>query len=124
VEAIAGWVFTALGLFVLFAVYPGRPGGIVFPGLLPIFGLPFALMFLACQYGVALYLRSRRGMFLVTAVLIAGMALGGCGHAMDLWGELAEHNIPALRYVVGAGACASGVALGIALLRGWVRDER
>ena len=123
-EQMAGWAFLLTGMFVLFAVFPGGKGRIVFPSLLPLFGLPFAVLFLAAQAATVAYLKSRRGAVLIATVLVLGMGLAWCGHAMDLWGDLAEHGISLSRYVLGGGACASGGALGLALLRGWVTRER
>ena len=123
-ELIAAWAFLLTGMFVLFAVFPGRSSHITFPSLLPVFGVPFALLFLAAQIAMVAWLKSRRGAVLIATVFIAGLGLAWCGHAMDLWGKLSEHNIGLGRYLLGGGACASGVALGAALLRGWVTDDR
>jgi hypothetical protein len=115
----AAVAFLAIGVFVLVTTFPGRRH-IMVPSLLGVFGVPFAVVFLVAQYALVGALRSWRGFALVTAVLLVGMGLGGCGTAMDLWGELAEHNVPALRHVLVGGVCASGIALGAAVLKGWV----
>lgn len=119
---LAAWAFVVLAIVVLVTTFPGR-GHIMVPSLLPVFGVLFALVFLLVQYAFAVWLRSWRAGGLVTGICLLGMGLGGCGAAMDLWGELAEHNVSALRQVLVAGACASGLALGMAVLRGWVRPK-
>ena len=111
--------FVGIGLLVLVTTFPGR-GHIMVPGLLGVFGVPFAVVFLAAQYAFAALMRSWKAVGLITAVLLLGMGLGGCGAAMDLWGELAEHGVSTLRHVLVGGACASGIALGAAILKGWV----
>jgi hypothetical protein len=120
---LAAFGFVAIGLVVLVTTFPGR-GHIMVPALLPVFGVPFAVVFLLAQYGLAAAMRSWRAVGLTTAVLLVGMGLGGCGAAMDLWDELAEHNVSALRHVLVSGACASGIALGAAMLKGWVVPGR
>ena len=116
---LAAYVFVALGLAALVTTFPGR-GHIMVPGLLGVFGVPFAIIFLLLQYGLAAMLRSWRAVALVTAVCLLGMGLGGCGAAMDLWGELEKHGVSPLRQVLVGGACVSGIAFGAAVLKGWV----
>jgi hypothetical protein len=116
---LAGYGFIAVGLVVLLTTFPGR-GHIMVPGLLPVFGVPFALVLLLAQYAFAWSLRSWRTVALITAVFLVGMGLGGCGAAMDMWGELAKHNVSTLRQVLVAGTCVSAIALGAAALKGWV----
>ena len=123
-ELIAAWAFLLTGMFVLFAVFPGGHSHITFPSLLPVFGVPFALLFLAAQIAMVAWLKSRRGAVLIATVFVAGVGLAWFGHAVDLWGELSEHNIGLGRYLLGGGVCASGIAPGEALLRSWVCRER
>ena len=120
---LSGLSFVSLGLFVLLTTFPGR-GHIMEPSLLPVFGVPFAIALLLAVYAFAALMRSWRAVGLVTGVAVLGMGLGGCGAAMDLWGELAEHGVSTLRQVLVSGACVSSVALGAAVLKGWMAPER
>jgi hypothetical protein len=115
----AAFGFVGIGVAVLVTTFPGR-GHIMVPGLLGVFGVPFAVVFLAAQYAFAALMKSWKAIGLISIVLLLGMGLGGCGAAMDLWGELAEHEVSVLRHVLVGGTCASGIALGGVILKGWL----
>jgi hypothetical protein len=120
---IVPWVFILLSVTVMFITFPLRSGRILVPEFLPRAGVPFAVAYIGAQCALVGYLRSRRGILLVTGIAILGMVLGAAGRAVDLRGAFARYEISYLQYVLSAGASASGLALGIALARDWVTGK-
>jgi hypothetical protein len=119
-----GWLMIVVSGAVLFAAFPGKYGSrALLPEFIGTFGLPFALAFAAVQYAVAARLRRAKVLWLVTVLFVIGAILGTVGRAIDLRGFCAEHNISYAEYVLCGGACASGLGLGIAMVRGWIYED-
>ena len=125
-SAMIGWVFVVIsgGVLVLTFPAPKTGGPPLAPSLIPIFGVPFAILYAAAQYGYVLWLRSRKGVVLVTVVLLAGAGVGWFGRAMDMWGDFERFGVSYARHILASGACLSGVILGIALIKTSVYDEK
>jgi hypothetical protein len=99
-------------------------GQIMCPWLIPIFGVPFAIMDLAVQYGLVFYLRSLRGAFLVTGVFLLCMLISGTNLNSVEAHYYAAHHISAIRGPLVLSVCTSGWFLGAALLSQWVAQEQ
>ena len=73
-----GWAFIALSTFLVFCMTMGKyDGGPMFPRLIPLFGIPFAIAYMAIQANVCLWLRSKLGMVLVIVACLVGYGIGG-----------------------------------------------
>ena len=108
-------VMTVLAAFVFVAVFEAPPQSRpFFPGLVPVFGVPFGLVFAAAQVGFCLLLRLKKGLVLLAVVWIIAAPLvlvfSNAG--------LTEHAMSTPARAVTGPACASGLALGIAILTG------
>ena len=122
---LIGWIFIVLFVFVMITTFPVKNSPVIFPGLIPIFGIPFALIYLAAQYGLVFYLNSLRGKLLVTGFFSLCMLITGCRLIMgSLGAHYATHNISNARALLVLSVCLSGFALGAALLRQWVDWEQ
>lgn len=121
-----GWWLVMFSVAVLALTFPSpRAAGRVWvPALIPLFGVPFAVLFTAALYALAMRLKSVRGLVLITVLLGVGMLLAWAGRAMNLWGGFEQYNISYARHVLCGGACAAGVGLGAGIIKGWVRNER
>ncbi len=123
-ESLAGWLMIVVSGVVLFVAFPGEYGGsALVPRFIGAIGLPFGLAFAAFQYAVAVRFREAKVLWLVSGLFALGAMLGIVGRAIDLHGLCAEYSISYAEYVVCSGACASGMGLGIAIVRGWVYDD-
>ena len=117
---IVGYLMIALSVFVLVTTFPGKMGVPLVPGLVPVFGMAFALAYLAAQYALTLYFRSVRGIAMVTGTAIVAGLLGWMSRSVGLVGPLEGHNTTMAQYVVCMGACVAGLVLGGALVKRWV----
>ena len=123
-STIAAWLMIMLSLGVMFAAFPGRYNVVYAPGFIGNYGLLFGLLYAAAQYAVAVFLKSRRAVVLISGLFLVGAGLGAIGRALDIHGFYAEHNVSYTSYVFASGACASGLAFGIAIVRGWVAEKK
>jgi hypothetical protein len=106
--SIIGWVFVAVSAFLVFCMTMGKyDGGPMFPSLIPVFGVPFAVIFLVTQGAVCLWLRSKLGIALMIVVCVVGYAIEGVREARwkrdhppqpALDQVLEEHGIPSSSY--------------------------
>lgn len=122
---LIGWILIVLYGFVMITTFPLRNSPVMFPWLIPIFGVPFAIMYLVAQYGLVFYLHSLRGKLLVTGFFSLGMLITGYRLRMGSLGAYyATHHISNVRALLVVSVCLSGFALGAALLRQWVDWEQ
>lgn len=116
---VLGLLFITLSVFVLWATTPvSRMSGM--PELLSFFGVYFGAVYIVLQIALVYHLKSVRGKWLVTGAFIAGSALGISGWGLDMWGAQSVHGLSVIRQALVSGSCASGVVLGMALVRGRV----
>ncbi len=129
-----GWAFIALSTFLVFCMTMGKyDGGPMFPRLIPLFGIPFAIAYMAIQANVCLWLRSKLGMVLVIVACLVGYGIGGWREAR--WKKkhppqpamdqvLEKHGIPSANYDwtrdrLITGASFGGFVLGVICIRKW-----
>ena len=125
-SVISGWLFVAIsaGVMALTFPMPKTGGAPLIPELIPVFGVPFAILYAAAQFAYALWLRSRKGVVLITALLLVGAGVGWMGRAMDIWGDFEKLNVTYARHILASGACVSGLGLGIGLIKSYIVNEK
>ena len=121
-HGMMGWVFIVISAGVMLLTFPAprSAGPPLAPSLIPLFSVPFAILYAACQYAYAVWLSSRRAVVLITVLLAAGVCLGWLGRAMDISGYFEKANISYARQMLAGGVCASGLGLGIGRVKGYV----
>jgi len=103
------------GLVVVLVLgFPASGSRPLAPPLVPYLGWPFGLVFLAAQVAFCLRFDARRELALVFVVWVVIVPLIYLGTPFR-WSSVASSGVD--RAVVGA-ACASALALGLAVLRG------
>jgi len=128
-----GWALVAGSLFLVFGTLRGKQGvGPLFPGLMPVLGVGFAVALLGVLVAFCVWQKSAVNVGLVVAVFVAGFLLGYVGESFATWREtqptvqieevLNEHGIYRLnydwtrhRFVLGVGL--SSLVLGARLLK-------
>ena len=123
--AMIGWAFVAVSAGVVILTLPMLKTGAppLAPSLVPVFGVLFAILYASVQYACAGWLRSRKGIVLITVLLVAWAGLGWFSAAVDFWGYFEKSGASHTRHILVSGACISGLGLGIGLLKGYVRYE-
>ena len=131
-----GWILIVLSVFVVFGTLRNKyGGGPPLHQLVPIFEIPFVVLFLAIQTGLCFWFRTRIGLVWITGAFVAGLILSSIGES--IWKEratspqnpavvrileehgLATSNYDWTRHKLVAGACISGLVLGF----GFAREE-
>ncbi len=108
----------AVALVVFATVFGGplRNSRPLVPALVPVFGMPFGILFAALQCAYCGVYGIRKGFLLLPAVWVVAVLL-----VAVLWGGAGEPDAQAMgrldRAVTGA-ACASALALGFAVWHG------
>ncbi|WP_146372537.1 hypothetical protein [Symmachiella macrocystis] len=132
--SIVGWGFVALSTFLVFFMTMGKyDGGPMFPSLVPVFGIPFAVFYFVSQAGICLWLRSKLGVILMIVACLLGYGIGSVREAR--WKKshppqpaldqvLEEHGIPSSNYDwtrdrMITAASFSGFVLGLICIRKW-----
>jgi len=92
------------------------------PGLVPVFGVPFAVTFIAAQLWMLAVMKSQRGVALAAFFMVVGAALMILRNAGWFWPLLLDPSMGLTlpRQVVCAAACTGGAAVGIGLASGWL----
>lgn len=116
-----GWILVCVSGAVLGLTFPVKGMAPLAPGLIPVFGVGFALAFLGAQAVLLHLLRSSRGWGLWSALAALGMLAAWALRALDVFGSFAAAGISYPRHILCSGACAAGLALGIAMIRYWVQ---
>ncbi len=119
---IIGSILLIISVGVMITTFPhGGTYYILFPNLVPVFGVPFAIIFIIVQYGLLILLRSYKGIALACALLILGMLIGWFGAGLVAkYGDMAAAGGSYARQIICSGACISAAGLGIAFLRDWI----
>lgn len=92
---------------------------ILIKSLIPIFGVPFAVAFMAAQLALLALMKSYRGLALAGGLFAVGMLLGWIGMSQPLgYSDIDAAGFSAARHIIAAGACISGLGIGITLARG------
>jgi len=129
-----GWILLVLSVFVIFGTVRTKyGGGPLLHQLVPFFGWPFVVLFLAVQAGLCFWFRSRFGLVWITGALVVGLIGGSVGEAM--WKDRTnptphpvmeqireEHGLQTMEYdwtrhKLITGVCLSGIALGFGFVR-------
>ncbi len=127
-----GGTLVAISLGVIILTFPGRYShAVLVPELVPVFSVPFGIVFLLTQYALAAGMKSYKALALVTGFFIVGMGLayvrkivwGGTGNPMIL-SSTGNVEITLARHAVVAGACISGLVFGAALLKDYLYTPR
>jgi len=91
------------------------------PRLVPILGVPFAVLYLTSQAILVALLRSATALRWLIGFMIVGAFLGWIGVWANLlyWGQVGgELLVTPARHIWCSTACISGLALGVGLVRG------
>ncbi len=112
-----------ISAFVMIFTFPMRISHtILIKPLVRIFGVEFAIAFIAAQVVLLVLMKSYRGLALAAGLFGVGMLLGWIGMTQPLgYGDVATPGFTAGRHILAAGVCVSGLAVGIALVKGWLR---
>jgi len=109
------WAFIAVAVFVMITTLRGRyRTGPLVPQLVPVFGFVFAAVFVALQAAACLGLDMKMGLAWIAGMLLLGLLLGSFGQAMHSYEGVAYDWT---RHKIVAGACVSGLVLGILILK-------
>ena len=122
----------ALSFGVIVLTFPGRHSDVVLvPALVGVFGVPFAVAFMALQYALLILMRSYKGLAFATGLFIAGVLIAYI--KKYVWGSVdgragiggtTRAGITLARHMLVSGACLSGIGIGAALYRDWLRTVR
>ncbi len=113
----AGVAMAVVAAFILFTTFPGRISHrILVPGLVPVFGIPFLVLFALGQAGLCFALKAKKGLYWMAGGLVLGSLLALLGY-YALWSNMASTEATELlpRNAVCAAVCLSAVSLGFAL---------
>jgi hypothetical protein len=120
---VLGWLMIAVSGVVLFIAFPGEYGGALLPQFIGRVGIPFGLLYIALQYAVAAYFGTSRVLWFVTGWFAVGAIRAIVGWALDINRFFADYGASFMEYLLCSGSCTSGMAFGIAIVRGWVYDQ-
>jgi len=129
-----GWILIVLSVFVVFGTLRNKyGGGPPLHQLVPYFGIPFVILFVAVQASLCLWFRTKIGLLWITGAFVVGLIAGGIGES--IWSKrapappnptveqvLEEHGFPTsdydwTRHKLVSGVCLSGIALGFGFVR-------
>ena len=111
-------VMIVLSAFVFITTFGNRYGGrslLLIPALVPIFGVPFGIIYAVFQLGYCLCLDAKKGILWLLAVWITVAALIPLMKVGVVFRD--ERTISGLARIITGAACASGIALGIGALK-------
>ena len=130
----AGWTLIVLSVFIVFGTLRNKyGGGPPLHQLVPYFGIPFVVLYLAVQSGLCFWFRTKMGFVWMAGALVVGLIGGSIGES--IWSErttplqnpamervLKEHGIATshydwTRHKLISGVCLSGIALGFGFVR-------
>ena len=116
-----GWAIIVIAVVAMFTTAPRPHGGpyILVPALLPVFGVPFCILFLAAQGFIAYIADTRRALIAMSAGVLLGVLISGYFFAFSSTDSLREVGISPLRHVLFTVSCLSALILGMAIVRGW-----
>ena len=77
-NTVAGTLLLIVSMVIVGTNMPGDAGEIALPSLYAVVGLEFACGFILGQYAFVFWLRSRRGIILVSVLLVAGTTWRRC----------------------------------------------
>jgi len=111
-------VILGLSFFVLVFVLGTRPAGQppMIPSLVPVFGAPFGVAFAAAQMAYCLAFGMKKGLIILPIIWVLAGPLTLLGGALGV--HLHEQAMQGFARVVTGASCASGIVLGILVLKG------
>ena len=111
-------VMLGLSFLVVVLVLGTKPAGQppFIPSLVPVFGAPFGAAFAAAQVLYCLAFGMRKGLIILPIVWVLAGPLTLLGESLGI--HLHEHAMQGLARVVTGASCASGIVLGILVLKG------
>jgi len=72
-----GWTLIVLSVIVVFGTLRGKyGGGPLLHQLVPFFGVPFVVMFLAVQAGICFWFRTKTGLAWIAGAFVVGLIAG------------------------------------------------
>ena len=110
-------VILVIASFVLIFTYRGKGGGPLIPSLVSVFGIKFGLIFIISQIAYCYYFCRKNAFWWMTSSLLLGFVGGYINSTgiLSVWGPT---SYSVYRGVLIGGGCASGIALGIGVLKG------
>ena len=123
---LVGWGLVILSVAIILLTFPRVLTPAPVPGLVPYFGVPFAVAYIVVEYLICGMLRSSRGAVWVTLGVGGGFLLGWLGVTIQV-GDFSDGGFPHPRQIITparhmwcGGACFGGFALGAGLIRSHV----
>ena len=119
-----GWALIVIAAIALSTTSTRPHGGshILIPALLPVFGIPFCILFLAAQGVIAYLADTRRALIAMGGGILLGLFGSSYYFTFGSTEALREVGISPLRQVLLSVSCLSAVVLGMAIVRGWATE--